>query len=320
MGNQSRKGWWFCILVIAIFSATIFLEVLLPDARGQETGSRLVYLSLLMAFLVFCTGSYLLGLWGLVSMARVRAAFDVMSVFGLFFLIWTLVVGKLGLLDATSWPSPSRTFHVLQIDRDLFLRGIKASMVRFVQGFFLAVGVALPLGMVVGWFKRLFHIVYPVAKFIAPIPPVVYIPYALILFPTINQVTIFIIFIGVFWPAFVNTIYGVAHVDKRLIEAARTLGARDRRILWKVVLPAAMPSIFAGVLIGMILGFIMLTVAETVGASEGIGYYLIYYKDVAAYDKIVADIFVIGVCVFLWTWAFDRVQAWALRWQRGIVR
>jgi len=306
--------------VLAIFLATGALEIAWPDAKGQEAGSRTVYLAILAVFLLFCSGAYLLGVGGRISSAKVKSTFDVMSVFGLFFLAWTLVVGKLGLLDPTSWPSPAKTFHVLQVDRDLFLKGIRASMVRFIQGFFLAIALALPLGMIVGWLKRLFHIVYPVAKFIAPIPPVVYIPYALILFPTINQVTIFIIFIGAFWPAFVNTIYGVAHVDKRLIEAARTLGAKDRRILWKVVLPAAMPSIFAGVLIGMILGFIMLTVAETVGASEGIGYYLIYYKDVAAYDKIAADIFVIGACVFVWTWLFDRVQAWALRWQRGIVR
>jgi NitT/TauT family transport system permease protein len=95
------------------------------------------------------------------------------------------------------------------------------------------------------------------------------------------------------------------------------LGGSGWRIVTKVVLPAAMPTAFAGILLGLIMGIVMLTVAETVGAASGIGYYLMYYKDVAAYDRIVADIFVIAGCVYFWTYFFDKVQDRTLRWQRG---
>ncbi len=112
-------------------------------------------------------------------------------------------------------------------------------------------------------------------------------------------------------------VYGVASVDRRFIDAAKTLGGSGWRIVTKVVLPAAMPTAFAGILLGLIMGIVMLTVAETVGAASGIGYYLMYYKDVAAYDRIVADIFVIAGCVYFWTYFFDKVQDRTLRWQRG---
>lgn len=316
-----REYPWLGLPSILILLATIFLESFVPDVAGQETPGKGVFVGILSLFLasalVFYGAGY--GLGRISTPAR-RTYADISLVVSMLLLVWMLMTSKIGLLDPTIWPSPARAFQILRIDASEFLVASGASMNRLVRGFFLALVAAIPFGVIVGWHKRLFNLVYPIAKFIAPIPPVVYIPYALVVFPSIQAASVFVIFIGVFWPVFTNTIYGVAHVDKRLIEAAYTLGATDRTILRRVVVPAALPTIFAGVLIGIILGFIMVTIAETIGASTGIGYYLLYYKDVAAYPRVVADIFVIGMWTFVWTFVFDRVQRWSLRWQRGVVR
>lgn len=241
----------------------------------------------------------------------------VLTVAGAVLLAWTLLTGKLAVLDPQLWPSPGRVLGVILADREELGRGMAASLRRLALGYGLGLGVAIPLGLLVGWHRPLFQVVNPVTKFVAPIPPNVYIPYALVLFPDLESAGVFIVFLGVFWPVFANTVAGVHGVDRRYVEAARTLGASERTILWRCVLPAALPSIFAGVLVGTMLGFIMLTVAETIGASSGLGYYLLYYKDIAAYDRVVADILVIGAWVFAWTYLTDRIQRRALRWMPG---
>lgn len=303
---------------MAIFLATIVINFLIPDVRGQEVKSKAVFTVILSLGITVCLFYYIVGYWlKRFFWVNVRTFFDVMMVFAVLFLVWMLIIGKLGLLDPIHWPSPDRAFNVLVMDRGQFGRGIASSMFRLVRGISLGLVLALPLGLIVGWYDRLYRMVYPLAKFIGPIPAVVYIPYALVVFPNVDQVTVFIVFISVFWPVFINMVYGVANVDRRLIDAARTLGGSDWRIVSKVVLPAAMPTAFAGILLGLIMGIVMLTVAETIGAASGIGYYLMYYKDVAAYDRIVADIFVIAACVYFWTYFFDKVQDRTLRWQRG---
>jgi NitT/TauT family transport system permease protein len=313
------KNSLFYVLVMAISWLTIFLDLMLPDAKRQAS-NKWVFIFILMVLFFTCFVYFIAFQLGKISHEKVKAIFDIMLVFSIISFLWMLIAGKLNALNPLTWPSPGKAFEKLWTDYPVFLKGVSLSMLKLAQGFFLAVALAIPMGVIVGWFKRLFNIIYPIAKFIAPIPPVVYIPYALVIFPTIYQASIFIIFIGAFWPTFVNTVYGVSNVDKRLIDAAYTLGASHFRVLKKVVFPAATPTIFAGILIGLILGFVMLTVAEQVGATAGIGYYLVYYSDVSDFDRVVADIFVIGVCVFVWTFIFDKVQEKVLRWQKGITR
>ena len=296
------------------------IEFKLPDVEGQWVANKVVILAVYLAVIIAALAHTVLALAGKVGRERLRGFSDIALVTGTFMLIWTMTTAKLGLLNYHYWPSPAKVLHILQVEWGDFVLGSAASMSRLIRGFILGLVAAVPLGVVIGWYKRLFNILYPIIKFVAPIPPIIYIPYALVVLPTIDSASVFVIAVGVFWPVLTNTVYGVAHVDKRLIEAAYTLGASERTVLTRVVVPAARPTIFAGVLIGLILGFIMLTVAETIGAATGIGYFLIYYKDVADYPRVVADIVALGAWTFIWTYVFDRVQHWSLRWQRGVVR
>lgn len=300
----------------AVLAIALALEIALPDAPAYAVRDKSVFLAILLLLLAITLGYFLLaGVTRRAEGAEAGSFFDLIAVTGVILLVWLLVTAKLNWTDATHWPSPARTFSILSEDLVELRTAFLSSLAKLVWGYFLGLSFAIPIGMVTGWIKRLHNVVYPIAKFVAPIPPNVYIPFALVIFPTMEMTAIFIIFLGVFWPVFTNTIYGVASVDRRLVEAARTLGANTWIILRRVVMPAAMPSIFAGVLVGTILAFIMLTVAETIGATTGLGYYVLYYKDIADYNRVLADIFVIGAWVFAWTYVFDRVQRWMLRWQ-----
>jgi NitT/TauT family transport system permease protein len=82
-----------------------------------------------------------------------------------------------------------------------------------------------------------------------------------------------------------------------------------------VVLPAALPSIFSGATIALILSFITLTVAEMIAATSGLGWYIEYQHQYANYDKVIAGMMLMGACVVVVMWFFDRIQNYFLRWQ-----
>ena len=86
----------------------------------------------------------------------------------------------------------------------------------------------------------------------------------------------FIIFLGCFFPILLNTIAGVKGVEPNLVRAARCLGAGEMRILWRVVLRAALPQIVTGIRIGLGVGWMALVAAELVGANSGLGFLINY--------------------------------------------
>jgi NitT/TauT family transport system permease protein len=306
---------------IAIFPLIVLLNLLLPDAANRPGQPKDVFNTTLLFFfaflLIYVTYGYYLKKQPHV---RVKTVINVSLIFGVFLLIWLVFVGKLGYLKPHSFPSPNSVFDVFVTDREfLTWESSKASIIRAFMGYFLALILGIPLGVWGGNNLRAFSVSYPLAKVTAHIPPVVYLPYAIAVLPSINDAIIFMIFIGAFWPIVINTMFGVYNIDKRLIEFARILGADEKRVLLKVVMPAAMPSILAGALIGLVLSFVLLTAGEMVGAHTGLGFYLMYYFDVGYFDKVVAAILLISFWVFFWiTFGFDIVQSRLLRWQRRI--
>lgn len=306
---------------IAIFPLIVLLNMALPDAANRPDQPKEVFNGALLLFfallVIYVTYGYH---FKKQPHVRVKTVVNVSLIFGVFLLLWLVFVGKLGYLRPHSFPSPNNVFQVFITDIDfLTYESSKASIIRAFTGYFLALVLGIPLGIWGGSNLRAFSVSYPIAKVTAHIPPVVYLPYAIAVFPSINGAIVFMIFIGAFWPIVINTMFGVYNIDKRLIEFARILGADEKRILFKVVLPAAMPSILAGSLIGLVLSFVLLTAGEMVGAHTGLGFYLMYYFDVGYFDKVVAAILLISFWVFFWiTFGFDIVQSKLLRWQRRI--
>lgn len=310
------------LLIALLFPLTLLINLYTPDSANRPDQPKEV-------FNLFLTAFFLLLLFFLVyghvmkrqPMTRVRTIMDVGFIFGVFFFLWTVIVGKIGFFDPLRFPSPNTVFDVYRIDFDLLVyRSSTESIVRLAEGYFAAIILAIPLGLMVGR-HRVLHdsVYYPVAKSIAPIPPIIFVPYAIELLPSVEIAVIFVIFIGAFWPVIVNTIYGVRNLDPSYIEAAKTLGVSERRLYTKVLFPAALPSIYAGLFIGLVIAFIVLAVAEGIGGSHGVpglGWYVLYFADLFIYEKVVAAILVIALVVVIWTGISDRIQSRLLKWQR----
>jgi NitT/TauT family transport system permease protein len=184
-------------------------------------------------------------------------------------------------------------------------------------GFAIALVIAVPLGILMGYSEVFKTVVDPLVEVIRPVPPLAWLPLAVIWFGIGLGSAAFIIFLGAFFPIALNTVAGVKSVDPHLVEAARTLGARDRTILGRVLVPGSMPSIITGVRIGMGIAWMTLIAAELVGVKNGygLGYMIMAARDIARNDLLVAGIVVIGLFGFLIDWLIRLGEKRLLRWR-----
>ncbi|MCG5501344.1 ABC transporter permease, partial [Ectothiorhodospira lacustris] len=181
-------------------------------------------------------------------------------------------------------------------------------------GYFLAIALAVPAGLVVGTYVGLQRAFLPFARAAAPVPPTVYIPYAIAVLPTFHLSAVFVVFIGAFWPIFHNTALGAGSVPGLWRDSARTLELARLEYLYRVAFPASLPQIFAGMGVGLVFSFILLTVAELFGAAEGLGRFVHIHADYANYPQMVAGIlytgFVAAVSMAGLEWIRHRVLFW----------
>ncbi|HIH44802.1 MAG TPA: ABC transporter permease [Candidatus Methanoperedenaceae archaeon] len=306
---MNRTGIILILLTILLLLVAYFL----PDAEKQQVADKNPYLSVLFVLMIVVLLANFPKFSGISPVQKVN---DVGLLIFIALMFSELVFAKLAVLDPFLFPSPARVFLALFKDIDILLDGLVSSITLLAAGYLLAVITAIPLGLITGWKKRLFNAAYPFAKAVSPIPPTVYLPYSIVLLPSFKAASVFVIFIGAFWPIFVATVYGVFNIEPRLINSARTLGLGNLELMRRVVLPAALPTIFSGALIALILSFITLTVAEMIGTNSGLGWYIEYEHQFANYDKLLAGMLFLGFAVVSIMFVFDRVQSYCLRWQK----
>jgi ABC-type nitrate/sulfonate/bicarbonate transport system permease component len=160
---------------------------------------------------------------------------------------------------------------------------------------FLFAATAIPLGMAMGWWRVVYNQVNPVMEILRPIPPLAWIPLSILWFGLGDEQNEFIIFLGMFFPILVNTIVGVKNIEPNLVRAARSLGAPERKVLWRVVLIGALPQIITGVRIGLGVGWMALVAAELVGANSGLGFLINDARSMLRTDVIAVGMLTIGI-------------------------
>jgi NitT/TauT family transport system permease protein len=172
------------------------------------------------------------------------------------------------------------------------------------------------LGIWAGTSEKLGWAVFPVARVAAPVPPTVYVPYAIAILPTFQLSAIFVVFIGAFWPIFQNAAAGAHAIEARHRDNARILGLSGFEYRRRVVFPAALPHIFSGMAVGLAFSFVLLTVAELFGANAGLGRFVQYYADFADYPRMVAGIIYTGGVTFLVMSLLDALRKRCVFWIR----
>jgi NitT/TauT family transport system permease protein len=193
-----------------------------------------------------------------------------------------------------------------------------ASLSRVVGGFLIGTLLALPLGLLMGASNKLYGLFNPLVQVLRPIPPIAYIPLAILWFGLGNPPAFFLISIGAFFPVLMNTIAGVQHVDGIYLRAARNLGAGQMTLFRRVIVPAAMPYILTGMRIGIGTAFIVVIVAEMIAVNSGLGYRITEAREYLWSDKIIAGMFTIGLLGLGIDFFMNGLNNWLLKWHRGI--
>lgn len=195
---------------------------------------------------------------------------------------------------------------------------VMASLYRVAVGFLLGAALALPLGLAMGASRVVHAWLNPLVQVLRPIPPIAYIPLAILWFGLGDPPALFLIALGAFFPVLMNTIAGVRQVDGIYLRAARNLGAGGTAMFLRVILPAAVPYILSGVRIGIGTAFIVVIVSEMIAVNDGLGFRILEAREYFWSDKIIAGMISIGLLGLAIDIGMNRLNNHLLRWHRGL--
>ena len=219
--------------------------------------------------------------------------------------------GRADMLPAGILPSPSMILSTWEVwafgsggfglnpYSGTWLDTVLFSARRVVQGFFWACVVGIPMGLMIGWSALAARSVDPLIQGLRPIPITAWLPFSIALFGIRDTGAIFLIALGAFYPIVINATHGARDVGRNLIRAAQMMGARERDLVLRVVLPNALPAVFTGMRIGLGVAWTAVIVAEIVAVKSGLGYVLWDAYYVGRMDVVMVDMVSIGLAGFL---------------------
>lgn len=194
-------------------------------------------------------------------------------------------------------PPPSR---VIQTGWELIKSGdlakhIGVSIVRVLEGFGIAAILGLGLGTAIGLSRTLDRMTELIIQLIKPIPPIAWIPLAILWFGIGEESKVFIIFLGTFFPIIVSTIDGIRQTDQKYVELARILKVPQTRFIRQVIIPGAFPAIMTSLRVGLMVAWMCVVAAELIAASSGIGYLIMDARQLSQSDVVLVGMITIGV-------------------------
>jgi NitT/TauT family transport system permease protein len=216
------------------------------------------------------------------------------------FIIFLLIVWQLavGLSSVHILPGPWDVVRGLAdlAQRGLLLKYMVASLFRVTWGFVLAVVTAIPIGLTIGWYRRAELAFNPLVQILRPISPLAWIPIAILWFGVGDIASIFLIFLGCFFPLVLTSINAVQSVPAVFVNAARNFGLSQSAIVYRVLYPAVLPQLLVGLRITLGVAWLVVVAAEMIAVNSGLGFLIVDARNAGnRYDLVVAGMLVIGV-------------------------
>lgn len=225
-------------------------------------------------------------------------------------IFWYVITGGLHLVASYVLPSPVDVLYsaidILQSGK--LVQNTVDTLFKVFTGLILASVVAIPLGILMGWYRTLEDLCSFIISILRPIPPVAWIPFSILWFGIGTVPAVFIIFMGCVFPILVYTLDGVKRTDKVLIESAQTLGANDWNVLKRVILPSAVPYIVSGLKVGVGIALMCTISAEMIGSSSGLGYMILTATNLFDTGTTVVGMLVIGLIGLVLDYVFGLAQ------------
>lgn len=228
---------------------------------------------------------------------------------------WWVVVVSASAIFPTPWQVVAGAWELAQ-DGTLW-EHIGASLFRVGVGFGLAVLVAVPLGLWMGWVGAAYRTLNPIFQMLRPISPIAWIPLAILWFGVGDLSPIFLIFISSVFPMIVQTSSGVHTIERRYLRAAANFGVSRTVLFRRVVIPAVLPEIIVGMRIGIGVAWLVVVAAEMIALRSGLGYMIMDSRNAGnRYDLVIAGMIIIGAIGLLLDGITRRLERLkAVRWR-----
>jgi NitT/TauT family transport system permease protein len=238
-----------------------------------------------------------------------------------FLLIWQLAV-RTGLANERSLPAPTTILETFIFklnnsapDGNILGVNILASLQVALSGFFTALIIGIPLGLLMGWWKYADRFMRPIFELIRPVPPIAWIPLVVVWMGIGLKAKALIIFFTAFVPCVINSYTGIKLTSQTLINVSKTFGASNFEIFYKVGIPSSMPMVFAGIRIALGNSWSTLVAAEMLAASAGLGYMIQFGRTVARPDVVIVGMLVIGSIGAVLSAILQFIETHFLKWK-----
>jgi len=195
------------------------------------------------------------------------------------------------------------------------------SIGRVLIAFSLATVLGVTLGLFMGWNRIFYQFTFPLVEILRPMPPLSWIPLAVLILPGVEVSVVFVTFIAAFFATVLNTLLGVFSIDKNYFLAARCLGSKPTQVFTNVVVPGALPFIFTGLQIAMGIAWLSLVAGEIIAGERGLGYAIYEGYSLFQNDQVVYYMLTLGILGYISSVGIRavgrRLMAWEAR-RRGI--
>lgn len=321
--GQMILDWIIMILPIVCGAAAILEYLLIPDGSPNDNpytyvGVILVFICAYLIYFLFAIVKKLTGDKNVMDKLRYKA--PLFSVLFLLLAGYDYLTLKTGILTQPFVPCMNYILNIAWIDRAYLLESTLHTLRLLFLGYFIGAGLGLVTGITCGYSEKARYWINPIIKFLGPIPTSTWIPIVMVVATSLFKGAVFIIALGSWFAVTVASMTGISNVDKDFFEAARTLGASERQLVFRVAIPHAMPSILQGCTQAMSSACVAIMIAEMMGVKAGLGWYMTWAKSWASYDKMFAALFVICFIFTIVTKGLDLIKRRVLRWQNGVIK
>ncbi|HHV10105.1 MAG TPA: ABC transporter permease [Clostridiales bacterium] len=247
-----------------------------------------------------------------------------LSVVGIlsFLLLWQISV-SMEWVNQKFLASPMQVLNLFLVkltdaspDGNTLGMNVLASLQVSLTGFTLAVCIGVPLGLLMGWYRGFDSLIRPIFEVVRPIPPVSWIPLIIVWLGIGLQAKAFIVFFSAFVPCVINSYTGIRQTVPVLINVAKTCGASNFTIFWKIGIPSSMTMVFTGIKVALGNAWSTLVAAEMLAASAGLGYMILMGRQFARPDIIILGITVIGAIGMLFSSLLNIAESKVLGWKK----
>lgn len=236
----------------------------------------------------------------------------------LLFLTWE-IAPRIGLVDPVFFPAFSevvKSWWEMLLSGELYAH-FSASIIRSLAGFGLAIVIAIPLGLLIGWYPLARDLLNPILELFRNTAALALLPVFMLLLGIGETSKIAIVLFACTWPILLNTITAVGNVDPLLIKSARSMNISSFKLFYKVILPASVPTMFTGIRMAGTGAILVLIAAEMVGAKEGLGYLITYAQYNFLIPQMYAGILTISVLGLLINHGLQTLERRLSKWKQN---